>query len=153
MYESAEARSRAIEAGAYRPASALVADVSASHDRLAAALQTLDEEHWKSRVEIGQSRREARASDIPEQRRVEVEVHHVDLDLDYTLAHLPADFVTRMLERIDDYLSFGVPHVWVLDPYTKRAFDYFAGGMREANDGFLRTDNPQIAVPLAEIFS
>jgi Uma2 family endonuclease len=65
----------------------------------------------------------------------------------------PEDTMTRMLERIADYLSFGVPHVWVLDPGAKRAFDYFAGGMREAKDGVLRTDQPPIAVPLAEIFS
>lgn len=65
----------------------------------------------------------------------------------------PDDTMSRMLERVNDYLSFGVSHVWVLDPRTKRAYDYTATGMREAKDGVLRTDDPQIAVPLAEIFS
>ena len=39
------------------------------------------------------------ASLIPKLRRVEVEIHHVDLDLDYTLAHLPADFVLTLIRR------------------------------------------------------
>ncbi len=65
----------------------------------------------------------------------------------------PEDTMSRMLERIDDYLAFGVSHVWVIDPRTKRAYDYTATGMREAKDGVLRADDPHIAVPLAEIFS
>ena len=65
----------------------------------------------------------------------------------------PEDAMTRMQERIDDYLTFGVPHVWVLDPRTKRAYDYTPAGMREAKDGVLRTERPGIAVPLAEVFS
>lgn len=65
----------------------------------------------------------------------------------------PEDTMSRMQERIDDYLAFGVTHVWVIDPRTKRAYDYTATGMREAKDGVLRADHPQVAVPLAEIFS
>jgi Uma2 family endonuclease len=65
----------------------------------------------------------------------------------------PEDAMTRMLERLDDYLRFGVSHVWVLDPSTKRAYDYTATGMREVKDGVLRTENPLIAVPLAELFN
>jgi len=65
----------------------------------------------------------------------------------------PEDTMTRMQDRINDYLAFGVSHVWVLDPNTKRAYDYTAAGMREAKDGVLRTDDPLVAVPLAEIFS
>jgi len=65
----------------------------------------------------------------------------------------PEDTMTRMQERIDDYLKFGVQHVWVLDPRTKRAWDYTTAGMREARDGVLRTADPETAAPLAEIFS
>jgi Uma2 family endonuclease len=64
----------------------------------------------------------------------------------------PEDTMTRMQERIDDHLKFGVPHVWVLDPRLKRAYDFTASGMREAKDGVLRTEQPPIAIPLAEIF-
>ena len=65
----------------------------------------------------------------------------------------PEDTMTRMQERISDYLAFGVSHVWVLDPRTKRAYDYTAGAMHESKDGVLQIENSQIAVPLAEIFS
>ncbi len=65
----------------------------------------------------------------------------------------PDDTTSRMLERMHDYLKFGVSHVWVLDPRTKRAYDYTSAGMREVKDGVLRTDDPQITVPLAELFS
>ena len=62
------------------------------------------------------------------------------------------DTMTSMQERIDDYLEFGVPYVWVLDPRTKRARIYTRGIMREAV-GVLETENPAIQVPLSEVFS
>jgi len=46
----------------------------------------------------------------------------------------------------------GVRYVWVLDPLTKRAFCYTPGEMHEVLDGVLRTNNPDIAVPLADAF-
>jgi Uma2 family endonuclease len=61
------------------------------------------------------------------------------------------DSMYEMQDRIDDYLSFGVPHVWVLNPRTRRAFLYTADGMREAKDGILRTPNPDIEVPIAAL--
>jgi len=64
----------------------------------------------------------------------------------------PQDTMTRMQERIDDYLNFGVPHVWLLDPRTKRGYSYTSSGMHEAKDAVLRTQHPDIAVPLAELF-
>lgn len=62
------------------------------------------------------------------------------------------DAMTQMQERIDDYLDFGVGHVWLIDPRTRRAYDFTPEGMREAKDGVLRTVTPGIAIPLAEIF-
>lgn len=34
----------------------------------------------------------------------------------------PSDRMAEMQSRIDDYLNFGVKHVWVIDPRTRRAF-------------------------------
>jgi Uma2 family endonuclease len=56
-------------------------------------------------------------------------------------------------EKVDDYLSFGVSYVWVINPATRRAYIHTAGGSHEAKGGMLRTQNPDIIVPLAEIFS
>ena len=62
------------------------------------------------------------------------------------------DRMVRLQERIDDYLAFGVPNIWVIDPMSRRAFVYTAEGSREAKDGILRTQNPELVVPLAEVF-
>jgi Uma2 family endonuclease len=63
----------------------------------------------------------------------------------------PNDGADYVQEKIDDYLAFGIPCVWVLNPRTRRGYMYTAEGMREAKDGVLRTADPEIAVPLAEI--
>ncbi len=54
-------------------------------------------------------------------------------------------------ERIDDYLAFRVPHVWIVNPRKLRGFHYSSDGMREAKDGILRTANPEIVVPVLEL--
>ena len=53
--------------------------------------------------------------------------------------------------RIDDYLAFGVPYVWVLNPRTRRGYIYTPDGMTEAKDGILRTAAPPIEVPFSEL--
>jgi len=64
----------------------------------------------------------------------------------------PEDRMSRMQVKIDDYLRFGVSYVWVIDPQTRKAWIYTPEVMREVLDGVLRTANPEIAVPLSEIF-
>ena len=65
----------------------------------------------------------------------------------------PEDRSARMQDRIDDYLKFGVPFVWVINPENRRAWVYTSDGSREVKDGVLRTENPSIALHLAEVFS
>jgi Uma2 family endonuclease len=60
----------------------------------------------------------------------------------------PEDRASRMQLKIADYLKFGVPYVWVLDPPERRAFVHTNTGMREVTDGVLRTEDPVIEVPL-----
>lgn len=105
MYPSREERNADIEAGAGRSAAALVADVEAADRRLAAAIAELGDDQWDHTIRWGGANREAPVSLVPALRRVEVEIHHVDLDLDYTLAHLPSDFVLRMLKSVTQELS------------------------------------------------
>ena len=62
----------------------------------------------------------------------------------------PEDTVYRMQERIDDYLAFGVPYVWVLNPSTRRGWIHTAAGVEEASDGMLRADT--IEVPIQALF-
>ena len=64
----------------------------------------------------------------------------------------PEDRMSRMQEKIDDYLRFGVRYVWLVNPETKRAYVFTSEGMVEVKDGVVKTKSPDIAVPLAEIF-
>ncbi|HEY6389924.1 MAG TPA: Uma2 family endonuclease [Bryobacteraceae bacterium] len=64
----------------------------------------------------------------------------------------PEDRWERMQQKIDDYLRFGVQYVWVINPPDQRAWACTKDGNAEARDGVLRTENPSLAVPLAEIF-
>jgi Uma2 family endonuclease len=64
----------------------------------------------------------------------------------------PADTIERMQAKIDDYLNFGVRYVWVINPRTRRAWVYTKEGIVEAKDGVLRTENPELAVPLTAVF-
>jgi len=62
------------------------------------------------------------------------------------------DTVTRLNERLSDYFQMGVRYIWALDPLTRRAFCYTPGEMHEVLDGMLRTQSPDIVVPLEEVF-
>lgn len=64
----------------------------------------------------------------------------------------PEDRWERTQQTIDDYLRFGVPYVWVVSPRERRAWTYSNDGSTEIRDGMLRTENPSMGVPLAEIF-
>ncbi len=99
MYVSREQRAADIEAGAVRSAAQLRADVRESHERLRAAMSDLSDEQWATSIRVG-SGTTIEASAIATLRRTEVEIHHVDLDLEYTLAHLPEDFVEHLLTEV-----------------------------------------------------
>jgi len=63
------------------------------------------------------------------------------------------DTAESVQDRIDDYLAMGMPYVWLLYPRSRRAVVYTAAGIYEAKDGILRTENPEMVVPLADGFS
>lgn len=63
----------------------------------------------------------------------------------------PDDSFRQMQERIDDYLTFGVRYVWVIDPQTKHANIYTRNTIQKVEDGILTTTNPDITVNLHEL--
>ncbi len=64
----------------------------------------------------------------------------------------PEDRMSRLEVRVNDFLAMGVPYVWVIDPSTRQAYVATAAeGLREVKSGVLRTENPVIEVPLAEV--
>ena len=65
----------------------------------------------------------------------------------------PEDRMSRVEQRVSDYLSMGVVYVWVIDPQTCQAYSATAAeGLREVKSGTLRTENPVLEVLLDEIF-
>ena len=64
----------------------------------------------------------------------------------------PEDTMSRMRKKIDEYLTFGVAYVWLIDPYKRRADVYTPSQIYAPADSILRTEDPAIEVPLAELF-
>ncbi|MBM3785186.1 MAG: Uma2 family endonuclease [Acidobacteria bacterium] len=65
----------------------------------------------------------------------------------------PEDRAGDLRHKIDDYLAFGIPCVWVIDPAGGRGWIHADGGSREAKDGVLRNLAGDLEVPLAALFS
>jgi Uma2 family endonuclease len=63
----------------------------------------------------------------------------------------PEDRMVKVQEVVDDYLDFGVPCVWIVNPGTRRGFVCTPEGMVEAKDGVLRVAGSRIEVPLADL--
>lgn len=57
---------------------------------------------------------------------------------------------SQVQERIDDYLAFGVRHVWVIDPGSRKAYEFTSEGMHEVKE--LRAEEPAISIPLPALF-
>jgi len=62
------------------------------------------------------------------------------------------DTLRSMQERIDDYLIFGVPNVWLLDPVARRAYICSRTAPREPEDNVLRASGSAIEISLTELF-
>jgi Uma2 family endonuclease len=61
------------------------------------------------------------------------------------------DRLQTMRDRVEDYLSFGVPYVWIIDPDTRLAYRCIpGGGMQQVTE--FRTTNPETVVPVHELF-
>ena len=62
----------------------------------------------------------------------------------------PEDRLSKMQHRVGDYLAMGVPYVWIIDPATRKAWRCTSTGLTEVPE--LRTDSPEMAVPLNALF-
>ena len=64
----------------------------------------------------------------------------------------PEDRWSRVEVRLRDYLAFGVPTVWVIDPYSSRAWmGTQQPEMAEAKDGILRSANLNLELRISDI--
>jgi Uma2 family endonuclease len=62
------------------------------------------------------------------------------------------DTLEYMQEKIGDYLRFGVSSVWIINPRLRKGYIATKAGMAEAASGVLTTSDPDIRVPVAELF-
>ena len=119
----ASARAAAIDAGAGRPATDLVADVAASHERLDAAVAAMTRDAWVNETrDVDGGRRPAH--DLPRRRWREVELHHVDLGLGYEPTDWPAAFVERLLPDALADVGRRLPGLDAIAPSTVLAWTY-----------------------------
>jgi Uma2 family endonuclease len=64
----------------------------------------------------------------------------------------PDDRAIDLQEKIDDYLAFGIPVVWLIDPERQRAWIHTREGSHEPSDRILRNPADDLQVPLTAVF-
>lgn len=107
MYADSETRDRDIERDAPRPQAEQLADLAGSAARfMAAAAAPAD---WSRTVTLRNGVTDS-ASRIPFRRRIEVELHHVDLNVGYELEDLPDEFTAREIDFLAERFA-GHPDV------------------------------------------
>ncbi len=62
------------------------------------------------------------------------------------------DTVSQTDQRVRDYLDFGVPVVWVVDPRERRIWIHRPHGVEEASGPVITLDGTSIEIPFSEIF-
>ncbi|MFF5337620.1 maleylpyruvate isomerase family mycothiol-dependent enzyme [Streptomyces sp. NPDC013181] len=107
MYADSETRDRDIERDAVRTGAEQRADLAASADRLAEAAAVPAD--WSRTVTLRNGVTDT-ASRLPFRRRVEVELHHVDLGIGYELEDLPEEFTAREIDFLAERFA-GHPQV------------------------------------------
>jgi len=61
------------------------------------------------------------------------------------------DEMSDVLEKLDEYVAFGIPHIWVVDPRRKKAFTFEDGRLQEV-EGKLTALAGGILLPLDAVF-
>ncbi|MGW0389629.1 maleylpyruvate isomerase family mycothiol-dependent enzyme [Streptomyces sp. NPDC003042] len=102
MYESAAARDTDIERDADRTLEQQLTDVRDSAARFLAVAEAPQD--WSRTVELRGGVTDL-AANVPFRRLVEVELHHVDLNVGYELADLPDEFTGREIAFLADRWS------------------------------------------------
>jgi Uma2 family endonuclease len=64
----------------------------------------------------------------------------------------PEDRASDLQDKIDEYLQFGIPCVWVIDPERHRAWIHTKDGSHETLDRVLRNVAGDLQVPLSAVF-
>jgi Uma2 family endonuclease len=65
----------------------------------------------------------------------------------------PEDRLSKLQEKVDDYLDFGVENIWVIDPETRKAWTADSTGFHIVQNGELIVPGTPIRVVLGELFA
>jgi Uma2 family endonuclease len=63
----------------------------------------------------------------------------------------PEDRLSRMEERIDDYIRFGIRFIWVVDPGTGRGYVYTGQRRIPVEGGIFWTEDPRVELDFAKL--
>jgi Uma2 family endonuclease len=69
----------------------------------------------------------------------------------------PEDRLNKVLKKVEEYLEFGVPCVWVIAPDSQEAWSLSRGEngdtlMHHVSDGVLATPDAKLSIPLEKLF-
>ena len=126
MYASAEARDHEIEAGAGRPMTDLVADVTSSAAGLSEAWSAMTTADW-DRAMLHHRYGTLPLNRTPTMRLSEVEIHHVDLGGRFGPDGWPDSFVARILSGADQ-LSDRLPDGLTLQVHATDSGEHWSAG-------------------------
>lgn len=98
-YVSLDARASDIEDGSHASADALAEAVATTAGAFAQACTRLSPREWSVPV-VWTTGQQAPAFEVVVNRLFEVQIHHVDLDVGYSVADWPIDFTTRAFDII-----------------------------------------------------
>lgn len=65
----------------------------------------------------------------------------------------PEDTVRAMQGKAEEYRSFGVENIWIIDPEPRIAYRYASAGLEEVRTGELIVPETPIRVVLSEMFA
>jgi len=65
----------------------------------------------------------------------------------------PEDTFSRLQTKVDDYVSMGVEHIWVIDPATRRAYVAGPQGFLDLASGEFTVPGTLIRVVVADLFA
>jgi Uma2 family endonuclease len=65
----------------------------------------------------------------------------------------PEDRLSRFQSRIEDYLVFGVEHIWIIDPESRTAYTATASGLHPVRTNELTVPETPIRVVLSDLFA
>jgi len=65
----------------------------------------------------------------------------------------PEDTMSRMQQKVRDYVEFGVQNIWLFDPESRMAYRCDLNGFKKVEEEILTVPDTPISIPLAEVFA